>query len=74
MFGEYRMDGNLIKTQILQDFAIVSLVPILYCIKIGVCIFVKYGILSTTRLWWLAQLWVIRVLTPLTSTYQFYWW
>ena len=50
MFGEYRMDGNLIKTQILQDFAIVSLVPILYCIKIGVCIFVKYGILSTTRL------------------------
>ena len=50
MFGEYRKDGNLIKTQILQDFATVSLVLILYSIQISVCILVKYGILSTTRL------------------------
>ena len=73
MFGETRKDGNLIKTQILQDFTAVSLVLILDSIQIGVCIFVKYGILSTTRLECLAQLWVIRVLPPLTSTYQFYW-
>jgi hypothetical protein len=58
MFGEYRKDGNLIKIQILQDFATVSLVLILFSIQIGVCIFVKYGIFSTTRLGWNVLLWV----------------